>query len=61
MSKEERDMEAFFEYVRNLFKEDYNHILTKKLAERYVKENNYSYSGMLKTLKWYNEKEGHDI
>ena len=61
MSKEERDMEAFFEYVRNLFKEDYNHILTKKLAERYVKENNYSYSGMLKTLKWYYEKEGHDI
>ena len=41
MSKEERDMEAFFEYVRNLFKEDYNHILTKKLAERYVKEGRY--------------------
>ena len=31
------------------------------MAEKYVKENNYSYSGMLKTLKWYYEKEGHSI
>lgn len=61
MSQEEKDIEAFYNYVKNLFKEDYNYILTKKLAERYVKENNYSYSGMLKTLKWYYEKQGHSI
>ena len=36
-------------------------MLTKKLAEKYVKENNYTYSGMLKTLKWYYEKEGHSL
>ena len=59
MSQEERDIENFFEYTKNLFGQDYNYILTKKLAERYVKENNYTYSGMLKTLKWYYEKEGH--
>ena len=47
--------------TRKLFGEDYNYILTKKLAERYVKENNYTYSGMLKTLKWYYEKEGNSL
>ena len=61
MSQEEKDIEAFYDYVKNLFKEDYNYLLTKKLAEKYVKENNYTYSGMLKTLKWYYEKEGHSI
>ena len=61
MTKEEKDMIDFYEYVKNLFKEDYNYILTKKLAEKYVRENNYTYSGMLKTLKWYYEKEGHSI
>lgn len=59
MSQEERDIQNFYDYTKNLFGEDYNYILTKKLAERYAKENNYTYSGMLKTLKWYYEKEGH--
>ena len=54
-------MNDFYEYAKNLFQEDYNYILTKKLAERFIKENNYTYSGMLKSLKWYYEKEGHDI
>lgn len=61
MTQEERDIRAFYEYVQKLFGEDYNYILTKKLAERYVKENHYTYSGMLKTLKWYYEKEGNSI
>ena len=61
MSQEEKDIEAFYNYTKNLFGEDYNYILTKKLAERYVKENSYTYSGMLKTLKWYYEKEGNSL
>ena len=61
MSQEERDIEDFYAYVKKLFQEEYNYILTKKLAERYVKENNYTYSGMLKTLKWYYEKENNSI
>ena len=61
MSQEEKDIQNFFDYTKKLFGEDYNYILTKKLAERYVKENKYTYSGMLKTLKWYYEKEGHSI
>lgn len=61
MTQEERDIEAFYNYTKILFGEDYNYILTKKLAEKYVKENNFTYSGMLKTLKWYYEKEGNSI
>ena len=52
MTQEEKDIEAFYDYTKNLFGKNYNYILTKKLAEKYVRENNYTYSGMLKTLKW---------
>ena len=61
MTQEEKDIENFFEYVKNLYKEDYNYLLTKRLAERYVKENKYTYSGMLKTLKWYYEIQNNSI
>ena len=61
LSQEEKDIEEFYNYTKELFKEDYNYILTKKLAERYVKENHYTYSGMLKTLKWYYEKMNNSI
>ena len=61
MTQEEKDIQNFYDYTKTLFGENYNYILTKKLAERYVKENNYTYSGMLKTLKWYYEKEGHSL
>lgn len=61
LTQEERDIETFYDYTKQLFGSDYNYILTKKLAERYVKENNYTYSGMYKALKWYYEKEGHSL
>lgn len=61
MTQEEKDEQEFYLYAKQLFGEDYNYILTKKLAERYVKENKYTYSGMLKSLKWFYEKEGNPI
>ena len=61
LSQEEKDIIAFYDYTKQLFGENYNYILTKKLAERFVKENNYTYTGMLKTLKWYYEKEKHTL
>jgi len=61
MTEEEKDKIAFYDYTKQLFGEEYNYILTKKLAERYVKEYNYTYSGMLKTLKWYYEKQGNSL
>lgn len=59
LTQEEKDQINFYNYVKTLFKENYNYILTKKLAEKYIKENNYTYSGMLKSLKWYYEKQNH--
>ena len=32
MSQEEKDIAAFYDYTRQLFGEDYNYVLTKKLA-----------------------------
>ena len=61
LTQEERDYEDFFKYCKELFKEDYNYILTKKLAERYAKENGYTYSGMKKALQWFYEIEGNSI
>lgn len=54
-TQEQKDEEQFYKYVKNLFNEDYNYIATKKMAERYIKENNYTYSGMLKSLIWFYE------
>lgn len=54
-TQEQKDEEQFYQYVKNLFNEDYNYIATKKMAERYIKENNYTYSGMLKSLIWFYE------
>ena len=41
MTDEEREEEAFYKYARQLFGEDFNYLVTKKLAERYIKENGY--------------------
>lgn len=53
ITQEEKDIEAFFEYTKQLFGKSYNYLATKKMAERYVKENNYTYSGMLKSLTYF--------
>lgn len=55
ITQEEKDEEEFYNYAKHLFQEDYNYLVTKKLAERYVKENGYTYSGMTKALKWFYE------
>lgn len=58
-TQEERDEEEFYAYVKQLFKEDFNYITTKKMAAQYIKENGYTYSGMLKSLKWFYELQHH--
>lgn len=56
MTQEDRDIEAFYDYVGNLFKNyNYNYQLTRKLAEKYHNEYGYTYSGMHKTLVWFYE------
>lgn len=58
LTEQEKEEISFFKYVKNLFKEDYNYVVTKKLAKRYITENHYTYSGMEKTLKWFYEVQG---
>ena len=60
-TQESRDEEAFYNYVKKLFQDDYNFITTKKLAKQYIKENGYTYSGMLKSLIWFYEIQHNSI
>lgn len=61
LTQEERDKIEFFEYTKNLFKDTYNYMTTVKLAEQYQNKFRYSYSGMLKSLKWFYEIEHNPI
>lgn len=60
-TQEERDAEEFFKYTKDLFGEDYDYVQTRRLAESYQKKYEYSFSGMLKSLKWFFEVEGNSI
>lgn len=61
MSQEERDQEALYNYCKELFKEDYNYLKIKKQIESYIKNYQYTYSGMLKALKWFFEVKKENI
>lgn len=54
-TQEERDEEDFYKYAQKIFGDDYNFLMTQKLAKQYIKENKYTYSGMLKSLIWFYE------
>lgn len=60
LTQEELDEQNFYKKASQLFGKEYNYVLTKKLAQKYVKENNYSYSGMTKALIWFYEIKGND-
>lgn len=60
-TQEQKDEEAFFKYVQNLFGDNYNYMATKKMAQRYIKEYEYTYSGMLKSLIWFYEVKHNSI
>ena len=53
--------EDFYQYIKQLYGPEYNFIAISKQAEKYINQYQFTYSGMLKSLKWYYEKEGHDI
>lgn len=57
-TQDDRDLEALFEYCKNLFGRSYNYMTTKRLIEKYHNDYEYTYSGMLRTLKyWYEVKK----
>lgn len=59
MTQNEQDYLELENYIKKLFKKDY--LNAKIINQIYTYKNtyNYSYSGMLKCLKWWYEKEQH--
>lgn len=58
--QEDLDREAFWEYIKVLYGKKYNYPSINKQVETYIKEYNFTYSGMLKALKWFYEIERGD-
>ena len=61
MSQEERDYEELVEYIKDLLGSDINPRVWKQLKEYRAEPYKYSYSGILKTLKWWYEIRGNDV
>ena len=53
--KKQKDKHDFFEYIKTIYGSDYNYISISKQAENYIKQYNFTYRGMLKSLKWFYE------
>jgi hypothetical protein len=60
-TKEEQDIEALYEYIKNLFGYKKIPSIVIKQINKYATENEYTYSGMLKTLKYHYEVKHGDI
>ena len=60
MSQEERDYEELIDYIKTLLGDDINPRVWKQLKE-YKESYKYSYSGILKTLKWWYELKGNSV
>ena len=56
--KADRDRHDFFEYIKQIYGPDYNFVSISKQAENYIKQYGFTYSGMLKSLKWFYEVKG---
>lgn len=53
--------EDFYQYIKQLYGPEYNFIAISKQAEKYINQYQFTYSGMLKSLKWFYEIDGGDI
>lgn len=58
--KQQQDEHDFWEYIKEIYGSDYNYISIKKQVESYIKQYNFTYSGMLKSLKWFYEIKHND-
>lgn len=59
--KEEQDKKALFDYINELFKENANYAKINRCLNKYTTQLNYSYSGILKALKYWYEVKGNSI
>ena len=55
--QEQEDQAALYQYIKILFGDDFDFVRNQKLIESYKEKHHFSYSGMLKALKWYYEIE----
>lgn len=56
--KAEKDKNDFYEYIKQIYGPKYDFVLISKQAENYIKQYDFTYSGMLKSLKWFYEIKG---
>jgi hypothetical protein len=57
-SKESQDLAELHQYLKNLFKDNYNYVVLNKQIELYKKQHQYTYSGILKSLIYWYEIQG---
>lgn len=57
-TKEEKDRESLEAYIRELFKTQIVPPRAQKQIKQFVEENKYTYSGILKSLKYFYEVKG---
>lgn len=55
MTQEEKDLRDLVTYIQQLLGDDYVYMKVKKQIEEYHNKFQYSYTGMLSSLKWYYE------
>ena len=55
MLQEQEDLSNLIEYISQLLGDDFEYVKTQKQIEAYKIKHNFTYSGMLKALKWYYE------
>ena len=60
-TQEEKDQLELYKYISQLFGSGYDYPRTKRMVEKYKKEYDYTYSGMMKSLKWFYEIKGNNI
>lgn len=53
--KLEQEKDDFWQYVKKIYGPGYNFIKLNAFAEKYIRENKFTWSGMLKALKWFYE------
>ena len=58
--QEQQDIHDFWQYIKELYGSDYDYPSISKQVESYIKNYNFTYSGMLKSLKWFYEVKHND-
>lgn len=54
-SQEEKDKDELYQVCKRIFGKNLNYQMTKRLTAKYIKEYNYSYSGIARTLIYFYE------